>query len=206
MGVEIRNRKDFEAKFRKLKDKRDLFAFLLFDERPSQQAVGEFANQNFPWLDGLARMAKVFFFIFLKRNPDWEDTENPGPEVGRMFGIKPNQLPGVLIFSLTEDREGVSAGVYLPIHNNLFEGDFQRVEEVFSDLFSLIANVQRQGGTPQDKLARLKGDVAGLQRRQRLYQYRRGAVETLKELPGKLMDSLSAALVQAAVRQGMPLG
>ncbi|MFQ5878939.1 MAG: hypothetical protein ACE5IZ_02030 [Dehalococcoidia bacterium] len=206
MGVPITSLEDFQAKFEHLKHQRDLFAFFLFDERPSQRAVERFADEQFEWLDALAAAARIFLFVFLRRNREERQiVENPGLEVGSIFGIRPNQLPGIVLFTLAADREGVSRGVYLPIKAELFEKDLLRVEDVFSDLFSLIQECRQRSDSPEQLLTEVDSEVKSLLRTERLRPIKSYLKQTLLELgklPTRVVESVSAAVATSMVRQG----
>ena len=210
MGVAIANLDDFEAKFEERKHRSDLFGFFLFDERPSQRAVGTFATQQFPWLDRLAASARMFFFVFLRHNPEWdEDVENPGLEVAQRFGIRPNELPGIVLFTLDEDKEKVTKAAYLPLKAELFETDPKRVEELFADLFSVIQHCREQSPDTVSLIACVDTQVNSIIRSETVRPVKAYLLRTLgdlKDLPGKLLQTVVSAAVEGATRQGMPVG
>lgn len=210
MGVAIANLDDFQRKFEERKDRSDLFGFFLFDERPSQRAVGTFANQQFPWLDRLAAAAQIFFFVFLRNNPDWPDVvENPGLEVASMFDIRANQLPGIVLFSLDANREGVKKASYLPLKAELFEADLKRVEELFADVFSVIQECRAKSGDSATLLKCVEKEMNAIIRsesRRPIKTYFWQVMGNLGQLPVKLVETVTTAAAHAAMRQGMPLG
>ena len=204
MAIPISSFEDFRAKFAALKDSRDLFAFFLFDSRPSQKAVEQFADQQFDWLDNLAAASRIFFFIFLRSNPTEGRIENPSLEVARMFDIRPNQLPGIVLFALADDREGVGEGVYLPLDASLFENDLPRVEQVFADLFSLIQECRGKTNNPAELFLRLREKVNSLRRREQfrpVAEYLKGTLDSLIKLPTRLIDSVAKAFAEEAARR-----
>ena len=210
MGVAIANLDDFKKKFEERRDRSDLFGFFLFDERPSQRAVETFAEQQFPWLDRLAAAAQIFFFVFLRNNPDWPDVvENPGLEVANMFDIHANQLPGIVLFTLDAKREDVKKASYLPLRTELFEADLQRVEALFADVFSVIQECRTKSRDSATLLECVEKEVNGIIRsesRRPIKAYFGQAMRDLRHLPGKLLETITTAAVNGALRQGMPLG
>lgn len=204
MAVAISSSDDFKEKFEARKHSRSLFAFFLFDDRPSNEAVERFAYDEFAWLDDLAANAGIFFFIFLRHDPVGQRVTNPSLEVGRMFGIRPNRLPGVVLFTLAEDKESVSDGVYLPLKAELFTKDISRVEQVFSDLFSLIQECQEMGGSPSEILGNLQHRVRRLRRQERMrpiYEYAKGYLASLATLPHEIINAVATAFGQEAARR-----
>ena len=129
---------------------------------------------------------------------------NPSLEVASMFGIRPNRLPGVVLFTLSDDRQGVSDGVYLPLKTEFFESDLSRVEEVFADLFSLIQECRENARSPAEHFANLRKKVASLRRSQRfrpVKEYLKGSLSSLVSFPGMLVESMSKAFVQETARR-----
>jgi len=210
MGVAIANLEDFNKKFEARKDKSDLFGFFLFDERPSQRAVEAFADQQFPWLDRLAAASKMFFFVFLRNNPDWYDAvENPGLEVANMFDIHANQLPGIVLFTLKPDRVGVKKASYLPLKAELFEAEPQQVEDLLADFFSVIQDCRKNNDDSDALLDCIDKNVIRIVRgeaRRPVKEYFWQVMSDLRHLPAKLVETVTTAAVDAAARQGMPLG
>ncbi len=204
MGIAIASAMDFYDKFNRLKDKRDLFAFFLFDERPSHEAVERFADDEFDWLDGLAAAARIFFFIFLRRDQFAGGVYNPGLEVAKMFGIKPNQLPGVVLFILDKDGKIFTKGVFLPLETKLFTEDIKAVEEVFSDLFSLIQECREKSDNAEELLQNLSDEVASLKRKGKLrplMNYLKTAALAVINIPIDFFDNLGGELAKEVARR-----
>ena len=210
MGVAIANLRDFEEKFEERKNRSDRFGFFLFDERPSQRAVATFADQQFPWLDRLAAASKMFFFVFLRNNPDWnDDVENPGLEVANMFDIRANQLPGIVLFTLDAQRDGVKKASYLPLKAELLEAEPQQVEDVLADFFSVIQGCRKKTNDSEKLLTCINKEVNGIIRGEAarpIKAYFWQVMGNLRHLPVKLIETVTTAAVTAAARQGMPLG
>ena len=204
MAVRITSEEDFQRKFEERKHSSDLFAFFLFDDRPSSQAIERFARDEFTWLDQLAASARMFFFIFIRHDESRDRVANPSLEVAERFGILPNQLPGVVIFTLSEDGHSVSDGVYLPLKAELFAEDIPRVEEVFSDIFSLIKECRKKGGPPSSQLEYVRRRMKGLERSQRmrpLRMYAKRLLESLVTLPRDVVIAVAEAFGAEAARR-----
>lgn len=204
MAVPISSLDDFMNKLDARKTHSDLFAFFLFDERPSHQAIGRFANDEFEWLDSLAASARLFFFIFLRSDKYEGGVANPGLEVARMFGIRPNQLPGVVLFIVSEDLKIVKDGVFLPLKARLFEEDIDAVEDVFSDLFTLIQNCRERSHSSKELLENLQNDVKGLRRRQHarpVFKYLEDTASAILKFPVGFLGELQRALADETARR-----
>jgi len=182
----------------------DLFAFFLFDDRPSHIAVERFADEEFDWLDELAASAQMFFFIFLRRDRYRGGVYNPGLEVARMFGIRPNQLPGVVLFTLSDNEEIVTDGVFLPIKVQLFADDISSVEKVFSDLFTLIHECHERSSNPKELLQNLSDEFARLRTKERLRPivgYLKETALAIVDFPRNFMGALERALAEEVSRR-----
>lgn len=204
MGVPISSMEDFVEKLDARKEHADLFAFFLFDDRPSHGTVERFAEEEFAWLDGLAAAARIFFFVFLRRDRYEEGVANPGLEVARMFGVRPNNLPGVVLFVLSDDLEVVRDGVYLPLKAQLFRDNIDAVEEVFSDLFTLIQESRKRADDSIELLGLLRREVSRLHRRQQarpLLNYLGETAGIVLDFPRRFMDSLQSALAGELARR-----
>ena len=201
MAIPISSYGQFKDKFNMLKDATDLFAFFLFDDRPSHQAIERFADEEFQWLDGLASYAKIFFFIFLRRDPSRDgEVINPSLHIAHDFGISPNKLPGVVLFTLSEDKNDVSEGVYLPLESKLFVQDISRVEEVFSDLFTLIGDCRKEATTTSELLKVVRKKVETLRQRERfrpVTSYLKLNLQAIATLPRDFIHELEKAFANA---------
>lgn len=213
----VRNFAQFEKTFVRLKDERDLFGFFLFDSGHSQEVVQKFANEGSDLIDGLAKSARMYFFVPL-RNKGGGKFENPSLEVGQMFGIKPNQLPGVVLFTVSTSQmtstrpssPGVrlpsepdvfmSQGVYLPLKTELFQGDALEAERVFRDLFSLIQECREESGDSDELLEKLRDRVSALDRTQKvrpILMSLAGSVTTVIAASGPLLVEFLRQLLTA---------
>ena len=115
MGVIIQSKEALEYALSRVKGRRKILGFLLFDERPSHEAIQHFADKQLAWLDDLAASASMFLFVFLATGepeypPDFfaerpltreegrrmaeiernTPPRNPSLAVARMLGIQPN--------------------------------------------------------------------------------------------------------------------
>lgn len=208
MAVPISNYEEFKDIFDSLKYSRDLFAFFLFDERPSHQAVERFADEQFDWLDELAVYARIFFFIFLRRDQETEPSYeypygaviNPSLQVAQEFGISPSELPGVVLFTLSEDKINVSEAIYLQVDAKLFADDISHVESVFSDLFTLIGDCRKEDLLLPEFLKELRSRVRNLTRREKfrpVSAYLKASVKEIAKLPQDLPRIFVTAFADA---------
>ena len=201
MAVPIRSYEDFEHKFKRLRDRSDIFGFMLFDDRPSHRFVAAFAKHNFSWLDQLAAASDMFFFVCIRQNAG-EIIENPSLEVAKLFGITARQLPGVVLFNFDKSSDKVSKGVFLPIAAELFEAEPDHVEDVVADLFSLINDCRSHSPTPErllDVLATRMNELAGRERRRPFIKYLKSLVQKLTELPADFTRAAAEAFIKSSL-------
>jgi hypothetical protein len=204
MAVPVSSFQNFMDKFEERKHAADLFAFLLFDDRPSHQAVETFADAEFEWLDGLAAAARIFFFIFLRKDEYEGVVYNPGLEVANMFGIRPNQLPGIILFTLSDDDDIVKDGVYLPLDTRIFADDIDHVEEVISDLFSIIQECRAESESAAELLENIRKEVRRLHQKGQLrpfVNYLRETAMSVANFPRGFMGNLESALAGEVSRR-----
>ena len=87
-------------------------ALVVFDERKSHERVQAFINDEYSWLDSLAKTSQIVLFVFQPQpgqgqvesggepaDVELEETENLSLEIAARFGIGPNELPGIIFFS-----------------------------------------------------------------------------------------------------------
>ena len=208
MAVQITNMDEFQQRFCELKDHADLFAYFLFDSRMSHEKVGAFANKQFDWLNSLAIAADMFLFVFIQ--PDRSNRGfaiNPSAEVAQMFGISPNQLPGVVLFTLSEDKENVSHGVFLPINAKLFEEEVDRVEKIFADLITVIQKCRRKGhATPEGLMEEIGAEIPRLRREDAMrpiWNYFKENLAGILNLPKEILTATTTAIAESIARKAV---
>ena len=81
-----------------------------------------------------------------------QGSSNPSQEVAGLFGIRSNELPGIVLFTLSEDGQGILSGVYLPLDTALFETDVAQIENVIADMFDIIIESRKDAETPLELL------------------------------------------------------
>src|SRR4029434_3001941 len=132
-----------------------------------------------------------------------DEDENPSLEVASLFGIKPNRLPGIVIFRKLPQRGALGEGVYLPLKAKFFD-DMGRIENQLSDLFSVIQECSRASDDSTNLLENLRDKVAGLRRRQQLIPVlkylKEGLMEVVK-LPAILAKTMSEAFAKEAAKR-----
>jgi hypothetical protein len=202
MGVPIRDFDDFKSAYDQRRDRSRLYGFLMFDDRPSHQAVASFARQQFPWLDELATSADMFFFVF-GATDDAIGQVNPSLEVAKLFGLGPADLPGVLIFTSFRATGEVNRGCYLPLKASLFAEDMAGVEKALVSLFTLFQDVQREVSDDDLLLSALDQRMKGLRTSTRLRPMVTlvgGGLKSLTTLPKELLTSMATAFGAAAAK------
>jgi hypothetical protein len=203
MAINIEDRDDFEKKYRaKAQEHNRLYAMLLFDSRPSQKAVQMFAKENFDWIDEIARASGIHFFVCIERGRKKKPLINPSLEIASRFGIKPEELPGVLLFTYYPIKSAVKTGCYLRLKAKLFETDLDQVEKVFTDLTTLIREALNASCTDQGLMDQLHKGIAAHQRRRRLdslIRYCVEGLEPLRELPKHLATSALEVFLHTAL-------
>lgn len=207
MGIQITSIRDFRRKFENRKNQSDLFAYFLFDDRMSHEAVERFARTEFEWLDGMAYAARIFFFIFVR--PDFEqdgEVVNPSPEVARMFGILPRNLPGIVLFSLLDDGKGVNDGVFLPLNAKLFEENTGHVEEIFAEVFSIIQSCRNCEDSSKNLLENLEIEIRQLRRTESMkpvWSYLQSNFTAILNFPKAILEATSKAIGEGIAKKAL---
>lgn len=196
--------KEFIQKFGNVKDRSRLFAFILFDERPTHKAIEKFVDDHFTWLDSLAAAANMFGFAFLHRDSHSGEFKNPSLQVAGLFGIRANQLPGVIAFTMLPSAEKVRGAVYLPLKPSLFAEGGEVVEEAFADLFAVFQVAQDTSNSEPELLKKLQEEIASLKRHSKLRPiktYLGERLETLAKLPDKFLESMAEAFGEGLAKR-----
>jgi hypothetical protein len=133
-----------------------------------------------------------------------QQIENPSLEVARLFGITPNRLPGVVLFTeLSDNAKQTSDGVYLPLRAELFANDAKTVEEILADLFSIIQECRPESDSPKALLANLDKKLASL----RSGQQDRPVIASLRQyVDVASLIAYTGSLLQIVVKGLMPGG
>lgn len=205
----------------------NIYAFLLFDDRPTHAAIEEFAAREFIWLDHLARSARIVVFVYVGQHvahigqqKDFEakseeeirrerialvqskaSIQNPSLEIARDFGIRPNQLPGIALLTRLSDEK---AAIYFPLKSEAFEKDSREIEALLADLFTILQECQEDAASPDQLLSRLQSEIATLRRTQQMrpiLQYAKETLLTLVTLPKTLPEVASKAFAQTFAQE-----
>lgn len=204
----VTGHQQFLNQFEMVKDSSRLFAFILFDSRPSHKAVEIFVDTHFDWLDSLAASANMFGFAFLHRDKDAGLVRNPSLKVAASFGIQPNELPGVVAFTMLPNSQSVSEAVFLPIRAKLFTEEQNVVEEVFADLFSVFQGALRSTKTEEELIEKLKEDFGSIKRKEQrrpIVGFLGERMRSLATLPDKLLEAMATAFGEAIATRIMDL-
>jgi hypothetical protein len=203
MAVIISGFEDSQHKYRQRKGLSRLYAFFMFDDRPSHHPIGAFADEGFAWLDQLATSADMFFFIFGK-SEEGTIAVNPSLEVARLFGVGPDELPGVLVFTSFDENDEVNHGAYLRLKAGLFDHDLSGVERAFSELFALFQDVQRDIRDDDRLLDTLDHRMRLLRVDNQLrpiLQLIVGGLKSLTTLPKDFLTAMATAFGEAAAKR-----
>jgi hypothetical protein len=167
MSYGIPSIKVFAKVFGELKGKRNLFAFILYDERPSSKTIGKYFLDNMKWLNSLANASSMYIFIYeevREKIPGSKHkvpiTENPSLKIAHMFKIKADQLPGIVFFTLAEFKSG--NGIFLPLDANLFKKNNADAEKFVSQVFSIVQKCQSDSNTTDSLSKKIRSEIKGL--------------------------------------------
>jgi len=163
---------DFRSLFEQRKHERELFAFLLFDERQSQKALQKYAVEHFEWLNSLAIEAKIFFFAFEPISIKGRSI-NPSSRVAKLFGLEREKLPGIVVFTMLDTRESASKFVYFPLDSALFKKEQSDIEDVLADFFVELKFANTQGLKSDELLEEVSRRISAIQRADRLRPLKR---------------------------------
>jgi hypothetical protein len=217
MAKDYSNMSDFKLQTANLTGSRDLFAIILFDDRPSHKVIEKFVHEEFEWLDNLANFAGIYFFLFLRQkrltirqylsgvHNDVIAIENPNLEISRLFGISPNVLPGIVIFTVSKVDLSFGNGIFFPLRVHLFD-DIPNVERVFSDLFTIIQMCREESDTPDKLLKKVDKKIKGFRQREKTRPILKQIGNTLisiSEFPKELIEAMASAFAEETARKMM---
>ncbi len=186
MGVPVSNFDDFRAKLKDFSDRSVIFGFLLYDSRPSQKVIDQFAQKQADWIDQLARSAGIYFFFPFRR--EGKSFDNPSAEILGIFNLGVSRLPGIILFAPPGKEGKISANhaVYIPLEEKDF-GDVEVYEPILIDLFELIRESIRQEKSSEAVLIHMKNELSRLRKRRTRRGFaayiRKGAHLILFEIP-----------------------
>ena len=200
MARRVNNRESFVRQLLKLRHRPEaerprLLSFFLFDERESQRAIESFVDAQYSWLDSLARSSNIIIFFF-SRNDKEAVSENPSLEVAAKFGIKPDELPGIVFFREFDLQAEQAEGIYWRIPLKTFGEDRAVLEEAIAHLFGLIQEARKKSSDARSMFDELKAELAHMQRVRSnswfLKLLGKGLVRVVR-YPGVLVDALVTA-------------
>jgi uncharacterized protein YciI len=163
-----------------LSQERKLFAYFLYDNRPSHRKIATFVDRHFEWFDALANSSDVYFIMPTKTRAgrktlheivaeaeSMQDAASYSLEIGSLFGIQPNQLPGIVLFTQML-LHSENKGVYLPIKAKFFENNEVYIESVLADLFSVVSSCNRRSSSAERILEELRKEIKRIRRSQQV--------------------------------------
>jgi hypothetical protein len=205
MAIAISNFDDFERKFESQRAHAKVFAFFLFDERPSHGAIEKFAGDQWDWLDGQATAANMFFYFFLREDKPRDGYINPSDQVAAEFGIKVNQLPGIVLFSWDDAAGRATRGVYFPLKAAMFAEDLVAAEGAIADFFSMVQAHQSATATGANILESIEKQLERERtsgRFRRFFTYLGGTLTPLRQFPAALVEALAKGFADAIIEKG----
>lgn len=204
----ISNYEKFYIQYEVLKDKSRLFAFILFDDRPTHKQVGDYVFRSFDWINSLVESADMFGFAFVRDVSFFSDRSiNPSLRVAAHFGITPDRLPGIILFTMLPKRKSIQKGVYLPIKANLFSQEPQIIEDVFAGLFGVCQEVLVKTHDDKHLMTELQKGVSAIKRKQKIqpiYKYLGARLEALTKLPDKVVEAVADSFGENLAKRIIP--
>jgi len=198
MGYPVRNFDEFRKGLREAKQSARLSGFLLFDASPSQATISRFAEQEFKWLDDIARALEIFVFLFIAKEEGTGKIINPSLEVAKLFGIKIAELPGIVFFSDVEETSRCNRGVFVPLQAKAFD-DSDSAEKIVREIFSVVEAVLSETLTGDLLISRLEAEFKQLRARKKfepLANYLGDILRLAVEYPKKFIDALGDAFAK----------
>lgn len=201
MGVPVFNLNDFEAKFAQVKDKRKLFGFFLYDNRPTHQVIERFTSERKDWLDELAGFGKIYFFFPLRKARS-KGFENPSLEVAKLFDIRSSKLPGIVLFTLLPSSDAhTNKAVYFELDDEIFNDKPGRIEKTFNELFEILNKCQKKDKSPDELLEDVRNEVERLQKSEKIQPFvsylKKGAAVLFIDLPEKMLKAMAEGFGKA---------
>jgi hypothetical protein len=143
-------------------------------------------------------------FAFVPFDIQDAQSTNPSAEVANLFGIKSNQLPGVVLFTMLDTNDRTEDYVYYPLKPGLFEEDPKVVENVFADLFTEIEDANEPGLEPAALLIEVQRRVKSIQQSDRVRPTKQYFIELgqiVAGIPKDLLGHIGGAFAGATARQ-----
>ena len=200
MAIPVNNYSEFDELVEKLWNETPLFGFVLHDSRKSHEPVGNFLAQSAGWLDELAIQSGIYILFPLKTGKG--GFVNPSPVIAKEFGLQSNRLPGVVLFT-TSDEEGRLRSkhfLFIPLEGADFE-DIDNMQATVADIFSIVQTVFNNGNTGHNALEEIKSELSNRRRKKTkdsiVQALRSGAQIVLKQFPEKFITSFAGSLGKA---------
>jgi hypothetical protein len=201
MGIPVFNFDDFEAKFTRVRVKKNLFGFFLYDSRPTHEVIDRFTQKRHNWLDELAGFGNIYFFFPLRKAKE-KGFENPSLEVAKLFDIEASKLPGIILFNILPESDAHnSKAVYFELDEAMFAGELHRIEKIFIELFQILNKCQRKNKQPDELLNAVREEVERLQRSEKVQPFvrylKKGATVIFTDLPQKILTAMAEGFGKA---------
>lgn len=200
MAIPVNNYLEFEDLVQRLWSQTPLFGFILYDSRISHRQVMTFLETSAQWLDELAVQCGIYILFPLKT--DHGEFKNPSPRVAKEFGLQSNRLPGLVLFSASNEEGVLKSEHYLfvPIEAGEFK-DTESMQDTISDLFSIVQEALYEGAGGHEALEVIKSKLHVLRRRKAknsiIQALRKGAQIVFKKFPENFVTSFAEGLGKA---------
>ena len=197
MTIPVNNYSEFEALVKNLWNKTPLFGFVLHDSRRSHKPVKKFLVRSAGWLDELAVQSGIYILFPLKTGKT--DFVNPSPIIAKEFGLQSNRLPGIVLFTTSDEKGRLRSKhfLFIPLEGADFK-DVDSMQATVADIFSIVQTVINDGNTGHDALEEIKSELSNRRRKKAkdsiIKALRSSAQIVLKKFPEKFITSFAESL------------
>ncbi len=224
MGIIVRNSDDIAWALGTVPPEGRIFCFFAFDDRPSHSVVLEFLADSIEWIDALSANAGIFSLVFSRKwqeivnPPTWmymeqpltsEESQyldnlprrsvyiNPTLELAKKFGVKPRDLPGLLIFDAIPAPDISSNTIFIPLDLSLFTSkNIRAAESILTEIFSCIEEITE--GKPAKRTDQIISSIS--QSISQIHQQ----VQLLPEFQGDIAKIIRDTLRESKVKAYTP--
>jgi hypothetical protein len=204
MSIPVYNYRHFLDNFPQWRRRRDLFGFILFDDRQSHAEIKAFCEQAFNWLNALSDQAAMILFLPIKERRGGK-FENCSVKIAERFNISPGQLPMILLFTLERGEMCVQHAAKLRFKVAAFQGPkYEDGEALVVDLFDAIREARADPG-PDELVVKLQSRIGRIRRAARMRPIKRWAKSygiELLNLPKDILREVGVAFGKGMVSIG----
>lgn len=200
MAIPINNYSEFEELVERLWNQTPLFGFVLHDSRESHQAVAAFLEQSAGWLDELAIQSGIYILFPLRTGK--QGFLNPSPIIAKEFGLQSNRLPGIVLFTTSDEKGRLTSKhfLFVPLKDADF-GDVEGMQATVADIFSIVQTTLFDGKAGHEALESIKLELSNRRRKKTrdsiIESLRAGAQIVLKQFPEKFITSFAESFAKS---------